>query len=325
MSSQVRNETIDFLRGVSIFVMILIHVNAYFQHIPLARSFWNASQFAVATFIFCSAYIFFSKNFTFTISPFLSYAKKRLVRLFVPYYIALIPFFLLIFFTEPNKITPHYIFSNLTVTGGIDVNWLILLFVYFLFLFPLVSYLNQKSQILFIAFVTLSTATATLYLFYRPAGAYKEIMWLPWSLIIIFALYFKTYEHKKWFYPATLVVAAILFFFSHAILLGENRSLDHFSNKYPPNLYHLAYGIMIITALHFLFTKGLFQSGPVHKFISFLSLHSYSIYFIHYLLLLYTVAIFKKIPLDWYLFFPILLVATLAIQEGIDKLTASQR
>src|SRR3990167_7983794 len=90
-----RFETIDFLRGISIIFMMFIHSTIPFTYDSFAFGLSNIFQFVVATFVFCSAYLFYKKEAYLNINHTFSYFKKRLFRLLAPYYIFL-PF--LVFF-----------------------------------------------------------------------------------------------------------------------------------------------------------------------------------------------------------------------------------
>ena len=306
---------IDVLRGIAVFAMILIHVNYFFISQKIPFILWNYSQFAVPVFIFCSSYLFFKKgkdSFGF------SYFKKRILRLMVPYWIFLVAFIPLVYLFEPKKINLRYIFNSIISTGGVDISWLVLLFIVFTFIFPLIVYLKEKHKIVFVLY-SLASFFVPLYLvFFSMKIDYKFIMWLPWSLIAVFSIFFIKFGHKKWFFSSILAGSLVLYLALAFVQVSLGHVLSFVNNKYPPNLYFLAFGFFAITLLFWLAKKGFFK--PVTKIVSFLSLNSYSIYFIHYFIL-YVCRIFFKI-LPWYGLFLLVFISTILVQIFVNKLNS---
>ena len=141
-----RLDFIDDIRGISIFATVLIHTNVYFLHNKIAYSLIELTQFAVVAFIFCSSYLYYLKDRVESLSLFWQHLFKRLKRLIIPYYIFLAIYFLFTFIKQPHKLTPLYISQNLTLTGGIDFNWLVLLFIELAVLMPLFKILEKNIQ-----------------------------------------------------------------------------------------------------------------------------------------------------------------------------------
>lgn len=314
-----RNLSIDLMRGFSMFAMILIHTNAYFLHIPLAKTLWDYAQFAVPAFVFCSAYLFFKKPFDF--SRIGEHIKKRVLRLLLPYYTFLLFFFAWIWYAEPYKLTPGYILANLTTTGGIDINWLIFLFLTFTLTIPLILLLEKYYKTIFYILTTLSIGSAALLLVYRPEIPYRYTMWLPWLSIVIFTLFVAKYEDKKWFFPVIIPATFLVFILLRHLQSLLDHSLLQYDNKYPPNLYHLSYGFFSVSLLYFLCKKRIFGLPGIKQLFLFLSKHSYTIYFVHYLLLLmFTTFTYKN---DWKFsavnFFAVILTTTLITQVTLNK------
>ncbi len=313
-----RNLSIDLLRGFSIFAMILIHTNAYFLHKKTAYLLWDLSQFAVPAFIFCSSYLFFQREFVFTTASLLTYAKKRVLRLIIPYYLFLIPLLLLTYFAEPGKITARSILEHITLTGGVDINWLILLFLTFTLIMPWLHHSWKKRSTLLPLFAVLSTSTTVLLLFVSFPFSYKWIMWFPWSLIILFTIYVVSYEKKSWFYPVTLGGTLLVFLATRFLQLQLGHSVIQYYNKYPPNLLHLSYGMFTTTLLYFLFQKQIFHITPFKQLLVFLSTYSYSIYFVHFLLIFYVTVSWKQIEFTWQKLFIVILALTILTQCTIN-------
>ncbi len=302
-----RLKEIDMLRGIAMFVMILIHTNAYFLSNKTAKLLWNASQFAVPVFIYCSAYLYFHKDPSFaSFGEFLVFLKKRFIRLLQPYYMFAIVFTGILALNNLKRINLPYIVNSFMVVGGIDINWLVLLFLIFSFVMPFISYTLKKNRLLFYFFAFCSFASSFIFVFFRFPFNYRYIMWLPWSVMIIAGYVIMQNEKKKWFFPIFGMVFLVLFLGLRSIQINLNHSLIMYDNKYPPNLYHLSYGIMSLSVLYWIVNSFIFRIKPVESFFSFLSKYSYSLFFIHYTIL-FILALFFRFRFTWESFFVVVL------------------
>ena len=312
-AQKTRNNIIDDLRGIAILVMILIHTNAYFLHVKLAYLTLEISQFAVPVFIFCSAYLSFRKKMDLDRQSLVSYVKKRFVRLLQPYYLFLVVHFIFTFIAEPRKMTTAYVTNNIFLTGGLDFNWLVLLFIQFTFLIPFLTWLRDKNKRFFYLYTAISAISTLVFLKYTPLPYYRAIMWLPWSLLIIFTMEYVEAEANGAWQTTTATLAIILYGLTRFFQTEIGHSLYHYNNKYPPNMYHLSYGIVCILVLAFLSRKNVFAWQPLRWLIRFLSVYSYSIYFFH-ILVIFTVTVFLKMKFTWISFFLTVTAATLLMQ-----------
>lgn len=320
MPKSQRIEEIDMLRGLSMFIMISLHTNAYFLSIPFVFLLWDFGEFAVPIFIFCSSYLFFMKN----PSPpswkgIFLHIKKRFVRLLVPYYLFAVVFTLLELIKEPWKITFRYIIENILVVGGIPINWLVLLFVSFTFLMPFILYIYTRRRVLFYLFIFLSAASAFLLMFYPFPLNYRFIFWLPWSLLVVFSLIIIKNEKQRWFFPLVFLVSFFVFLLLRYLQLSLHHSLTMFDNKYPPNLYHLTFGIVSIVGLYVLAKRGLFSVPLIKNLLFFLSKNSYSLFFIHWIIIYIATVLFHP-KFNWWTFFLTVLSVSLVSQFVLNYL-----
>ncbi len=304
---------IDMLRGIAILAMILIHTCYYFLSDKTALFIWNWSQFAVPVFIFCSAYLFFQKPQPLSIS----YFKRRLIRLIKPYYIFLLFFIPIFFFINPQTPKIKYVLQSIFLVGGVNINWLVLLFVCLTIIFPLISSYFKSFKPLFLVYLLVSIISSALFVFYKFPLSYKYIFWLPWSVIAIFTHLFVLKENKKNFITLSASISGIIFGLSYYIERISRHNLGMYENKYPPTLYFLSYGIFMISVIY-IFSKLLIKNKTLTKIISFFSLHSYSIYFIHYTILIILASQIKLFP-NWETFFLSVLITTIAIQFAINR------
>ncbi len=313
-----RNKAIDILKGLGILAIIFIHVTAWYTQDKTAYFIWNWGQFAVPVFVFCSTYLFFVKRQKYEQEGFVNYSLSRLKRLLIPYYIFLIFFYLIYLVKDATNIHWQSVLMNITLTTpGNELNWAVLLFIYLTILaFPLVG-LWKKTRPAFILYAALSLSFSFLLFIYKWPFNYKLIMWLPWSLVILFSWYFARYEKRRLFFPLTLLWTGLLFVSLYLLKDTFGNSFEFIKNKYPPNLFYLSYGMFSATLIYYLAKRGLFDLA--YKPIYFLSANSYSIFFIH-LWLVITFSEFMNIQrLPWWLFFLIILSLTVIIQLGISK------
>ena len=314
-----RNETLDLLRGLGIIIMVFTHALAYYLKDKFVFFLWDWSHFVVVTFVFVSAYLFFKKNEGVT-GNFFTYFKKRILRLLVPYYIFLAFMFGSFLIFEPKNISLPFIWQNLTLTGGIDLNWLTILFIYFTFINPLLLFLWQKRTCFFV-YAAAALAAGIVFLFYYPNAQYKLVMWLPWSLIAIFAFYFVKNEDKKYFFILTAVVSLLTFINLYVFLQGQKHTVVLQYNKYPPNIYYLSYGITCLTVLYYVFSKITIWE-PVKKFIFFYSQYSYEIFFSHWWVLYIISKIFPYWNWHWAQFTTVVFFTSLVTQLLLNQIIA---
>ena len=143
------------------------------------------------------------------------------------------------------------------------------------------------------------------------------------ELVNLFKL--ATDQERKWrpvFDRGGAVVSLGLFFIFRQIKIYFHQSLIQYNNKYPPNFYHLIYGILFIFIIYFLAKKGVFNFKPVKILLVFLSRYSYPLYFVHYLIIYILTVIWQRHFSGWVSFFLWVFIGSLVIQATIN---ASQR
>ncbi len=307
-----RNQLIDSLRGFSIIVMIFTHTAAFFPSDKFVATLWNWSNFAVPIFIFCSVYLFLKKSSDRPIH-FFSYIKKRFIRLLVPYYIFL-PFFLLVLFLTSYDITFKYLWQSILVIGGVDINWLVLLFLCITVILPFFVWSQKKSPVLFWTFFLVSLCSSLFLLFTKVAVPYKFVMWIPWSLMLYFTWFYTKFEHNKKILFGFFVISCGVFGLSFWLLNNMHQSTVFIHNKYPPNIFYLSYGVAVLLGLTFV-AKYLFSQKAVLQIINFFSKYSYSIYFLHYLILTLIAAFIGELGLNWFSLFLLVFFSTVILQK----------
>lgn len=314
-----RNKSIDDLRGLAMLAMIIIHAISYFFSDKLSFYIWDYSQWAVPVFLFCSFYVYFKNPKDFNIVSFFYYLKKRLSRLFIPYYIFLFFFYIFLYlFDKKSFFNFNQLSANIFLYGGLRFNWLVLLFTFLTFLMPLIFWL-KKYKYLFYGYFFLSIFSSIFFIFYRVN--YRLIMWLPWSTLIYFTLFFIKNEKKYFRLLITAALSIVIFFILRFIEIKIGHNITQFENKYPPTLYHLSYGIFSIIVIYWSAKKNIFTFFNFDKFLDFLSINSYSLFFIH-ILIMYLLNWLNLKTNNWSIFFILILGISSAIQLFINRIKA---
>jgi len=316
-----RDHNVDNLRGLAMIAMITIHATVLYWNDKVAHFFWDSLQWAVPVFLFCSAYLFFSRQFDFSFLSIKKYFVKRLTRLFIPYYVFLGVYTLLTYFFDRQKFNLSYFIGNFFVYKSLDLNWLVLIFFELMFVFPLVAFFKKKNKLIYYLFGLASLASSVYFLFFRP-GQFKTIMWLPWSLIIYFTIYFIENQKKTKKMFLTALLSLIIFAACYFIEVKLGHPLTHFSNKYPPNLYHLSYGVFSIIILYLMSSLNLFK--PIQKILNFFSINSYEIFFIHNLVIYLFVWMNIRFH-NWMIFLMVIGGLTVILQILLNKIKKTTR
>ena len=273
-----RDHNVDNLRGLSMILMIVIHTTAYFLKDKIAYFLWDTLMFVVPVFIFCSVYLFFKRKISINRNNIIPYLKKRIGRLLIPYYVFLSVLFVSMYFIGHEIPSLSNIFQNIFLYGGLDLNWLPLLFIYITFLNPLVAFL-KKNKFLFYLFFILSFSSSVVFIFLK--ANYRAVMWLPWALLIYFTKYFVENQKsiRKIFY--VFIISFVIYILSYYFESFIGQTLNHYTNNYPPTIYQLSYGIFWTIFLYYLSKIGLFKILKAESIFLFFSIYSYEIYFIH--------------------------------------------
>lgn len=314
MQTRQRNTTIDFLRALAIVLMIFLHVIAYYLRIPYIFFMWDVLHFVVPIFLFCSLYLFFSKYRTISFPEAVQYVKKRVVRLIVPYYLFVAGTFVLMHFGEPKNLNSLFVVNSLFLTGGIDINWIIFLFIVFTFLQPFLLYFKNRRPLVWYAFFMISVVSSVVLIFYIPPGInYRFYMWIPWSVFVFYSYYVAENQNRRYFYLINIFIGLAVFSLVRAVLLVRGGSIHLYNNEYPPNLYHLSYGWAVLNLIFFILVKKNIWSKSTERIIRFISVNSYALFFIHWLLI--KVFAYYKYPwtYPWYSFFLAIIAMSLIV------------
>lgn len=306
-----RFDEIDVLRAFGLVGVIAIHILTYNLSTPLNKFLWNYLQFFVVTFIFCSGFVLsyiYRNSFNSILKTFFWY-KKRLIRLLVPFWIYLaIHYLLWIIFPQffsglGLAKNVNYFISSAALFGGTNFNFLPLLFLQLTILFPFFTNWMNKKKILFTYILGASFITLIFTFNVFPYSLYRFVMWIPWSLILIWAIWLRIKEETDANSYQTIkryllwgISSFILFLILYIYNLDVSNSLNFYNHKYPPDFYYLFFGIAL-TSFSLLIAKlKIWQNKFIKPIYFFISNNSYQIFFIHFIILDFVLVLSKKIP-----------------------------
>ena len=297
MTTKARYVHIDYLRAIATVGFIFTHVLSDNLGNPRINFLWNYMHFVVVGLVFCSAYVYAAahesqKKLVYSFS----WVKKRFLRLYVPFVIYLATHYILwfifphIFHGYQIKRSWSFILSSLTLTGGIDIGWIPVLFLELSLIFPLLLVIARRRKSRDILLILLALATL-LMTFFRVFDEYsRALAWIPWSLVALLGfIYFDAQKASAKFAKRlsimTVGVMSIAWILLFMILRGMHNRLTLTVHKYPPDLYFLSYGIAITAVLLLLLTKKYHKQSRLTDFTKFVSSQSYTIFFVQYIVL----------------------------------------
>lgn len=149
-----RMYSIDVLRAIATVIIVVTHVLQYHLHDFLTTFVWNYIHFAVVLFVFCSVSVLLPavERMEMNVASLFAWCKKRFWRLIKPFYVYIAAHALLIlllpsiFNGNGLKLTPRFLLDSITLSGGINFNWLVLLFIEIALVFPLIYKVSQKKK-----------------------------------------------------------------------------------------------------------------------------------------------------------------------------------
>lgn len=307
-SHKKRFEHIDFLRAVAIVGVIAIHTLSYNLNNSVHYFLWNYLNFVVVSFVFCSGYVltYLYKEKFYTDMNVLTWLKKRITKLLIPFYTYLVVHYAL-WFLLPQffsglglQKSPSFLLKSVTLMGGVDLNWLPLLFLQLTLLFPFFMK-GLKQRILLKIYISFSLLITTIFTATRfPYEHYRPAMWISWSVILLIAIYIFSKDHSdthprmsisRYFKGAVISGALFAVMMLYTYMTGKSFQLVDY--KYPPGFYYLLYGLCI-SFLILIIGQLTIHRYPMVKAVSlFLSKNSYALFFIHYIMLDFIITLTK--------------------------------
>ncbi|MEK7551648.1 MAG: acyltransferase [Patescibacteria group bacterium] len=295
-----RFDEVDVLKAFGIIGVIIIHILTRNLTNPISNFLWNNLQFFVISFVFCSGFVLASiyQNSFSSVSKTLAWYKKRLIRLLIPFFIYLISHYAL-WIIFPNIFNGLGLVQNLDfftksalLIGGTNYNFLVVLFVELTLLFPIFTTFFKRKKFLFLYLLLSGIITFIFTFFGGSYPTYRFTMWIPWSLVLIFAMYVaikgkseKVAKNIDKIYLLFGVIFFILFLGLYFYNLTIDKSLIFYNHKYPPDFYYLFFGLSLTCFALIIGRLKFWQNKILKSIYLFISRNSYSLFFIHFIIL----------------------------------------
>lgn len=318
-----RDTTIDYLRSISIIIMIVLHINPYFPRQPFTSWFINVGQWVVPAFILCSLAVGSTKQVV-DIRSYLSFLWRRSKRLLIPYYVWLISYLALYIVLGHKHLTWKSVVPNLTLTGGIDFNWLVLLFLYITIALPFLEKLVERAEKWSSLFLFFCACLSIYFVWNRAllSSAYRLSMPLPWYGVTIGLLLFLKWIRSNQRRKIILLLGLSLLTYEIVVLIfsSQHISLNTFNHKYPPDIFYFSYCLwtsIVAYGLVKMLTSHIPSGSLLTRFLQYVSVNSYPIFFTH-LVVLYILDVgFPRRPFSYSIFSVLTFGGTFVILQVI--------
>jgi hypothetical protein len=315
-------EAIDYLRGLSILMIILIHIimpvpfnnptdYSRLRSLYMLRDILN---FCVVTLVICSGFSLYysSKNMEFTFKGIMEFYRKRLSRLLFPlvlfWIVSFVFYGVIALFFRPVLIEMGTMYNVLTKykvaslpVGWIMVRWIVLLMILLTILFPFLKHLYEKSKYS-IALIILTYFISSGLLLRNPiqviqfpdvgltimSGVAGALSFLTgWCIVYIMGFYLEEIynESRLMKKELNLTFNFILLFGAIYIVYKINGLSTSFTmNKFPPLPYYLSFGIgMTFILLNLFFAYKHFIHSHLRKVLGYFSSNSYWLFLWSYI------------------------------------------
>ena len=318
-----RDEAIDYLRGISIILIIVLHIigphdiNLKTYYLANSKALFyirDYLQFVVVTIVVCSGYSLFMRHrsMEMTLKGILKFYTHRIKRLFLPWWYFCIAYFAFHYILRAAfdihlvTLSREFIISSLRIgIGGITYGWIILLILIASLLFPFLQYAFQKIG----AFRFLSIATILFligHIYYltgrAPSGnihdipfhatfpvqsGYFLLLFFGWTLVYVFGFTLVHLFKDRNKIEIELKLMGF-FFLVYVITMIVFRTIGFDDlltySKYPPNLLYVSYGLFVSMLLAIIFFK---YKPVIHRHLKrilmFFSINSLWLYLWHIL------------------------------------------
>lgn len=311
------------MRGMSMILMMTLHVLAYYKDLPIPYAIWEFSQISVPLFIFCSAYLFYTRDAARGVYG-LAYFKKRFIRLIKPYYLFLAAYLgVLLPLFEMSKMTRSYMLGSIFLFDGVYINWLVLLFLYLSVLSPLLMWLYKKARPVFGVWIFAAALFAAYTFTISWPTWWRWGMWSGWSLLTVYSWYVSRlivrHQHRRIWTVAT--VSTLSFGMLWLIRHQMGISVEVTASKYPPNIYYLAYAAMVVPISWYVANLPLFARSSPKAITLYFSRHSYPLFFIHFFVIFFLLYVWPPQSTHWALYLVCVFALTFALQQTVTRLS----
>ena len=327
---------IDYLRGLSILSLILVHLilplsgmplTEYAMH-PVLAPLRDLLNLCVVTLVVCSGFSLYrsTAELKFTGVNILAFYRKRFGRLLLPWVhyvlisVAVYGVVALFFSGFGDWLVRTYPFLSVANYGGIPfawitLKWIVILLLLLTLLFPFLRHVYRKRPVLLGVMIACYLASAVLAQIYPvDRSRYQDLGFAPvpvlletttfvlgWSLVCIFGFSLdKLYSDERFMKKDMKVtfLAVFLFLATDVTYASLHLPLSMEANKFPPSPFYVLLGIAVTLVLLSIFIS--FESlirGVLRKVLEFFSANSYWLYLWSLILLFISNFIFSHFEL----------------------------
>jgi len=289
---------IDILKAFAAFLVIFIHVIAEYRGVSNVHEIiWDISHFGVGAFVFASGFLMANSIIKDrSLKGILKWSWKRFVRIYVPYLI-----FAIIYLIAKMVITgwDHvakdfswtYFLDTVTMMSGVGNNWIPRLFLWLSFLFLFAELIKPYLKYIYDLLLVIAFLIAGYFLFGHSSLMVRDQRIAGWFIVFmtgfVYQRFYKKYTKVNFW---TIIISGISLVVFLTIFLLTEHSISLFSNKYPTNLYFVAYDILAVvltlTLIKWIQPK-LKNYSKLNEVIKFYSYASYDFFFYHLVVMLF--------------------------------------
>ncbi len=308
---------IDYLRGLSILSLILVHLILPLSGMPLTEyamqpvlvTLRDLLNLCVVTLVACSGFSLFrsTAETEFTVTNTRAFYRKRFARLLLPWVhyvlisVAVYGVVALFFPGFGGWLLRTYPFLSVANYGGIPfawiaLKWIVILLLLLTLLFPWLRHVYRKQPVVLGMMIACYIASCVLALIYPvDRTRYRDLGFAPlpvllevasfvlgWSLVCIFGFSLdKLYSDDRFMKKDMKVtfLAVFLFLAAYVLYAALDLPLAIGANKFPPSPFYVLLGIAVTLVLLSLFIS--FESlirGIPRTVLEFFSANSYWLY-----------------------------------------------
>lgn len=306
-SNNERISYIDLLKFVGITGIFIAHVNP-----PYCLQYLR--QFDVILMIFISSMVcrLSLNKYVENGGTVLKYVIYRCKKLTISTWIFLVLYFGLMALIKGQFYdVKTYILSFLFTRYAVGYVWIILIYIYICFLFPLLRKIRMSIKSC-IAVITIYFAYEIMYYLGigRDIAVVDSTLYyiIPYGLIAFLGYNYSEMSDKvkKIILTSAWIIFAYIFIY-YAVKTGGIRNLE--INKYPPRIYYISYGLGCSFLLLFICEKT--KVGNVKSaLVDFVSKNSLWLYLWHIITLDFIIPLFS-VKLSWYISLLIVFICSL--------------
>ncbi len=308
-----RNFTIDILRVLGTFLVILAHVS------PPALLL-NVRTFDVVLLVFISGICAKKEHCITEGKEYGKYLLKRVRRLVFPTWLLLSVMFVVfwagytVLFEKPFFWTLEQILESYLLLDGVGYVWIVRVYLLIALIAPLLAKINLKlsdvQYFLFIIGIASLNIVVYFFLYTNTTNLFiTEFLFylLAYGFVVAVSMRF---DPKKKFSLCYVLLSMVGLLIFQILAIVQGKGFSPADAKYPPAPYYLFYGLTISMLLYW--ACGFLKIGEKKwvKRIVWLSKNSFTIYLLHipFVVLFHSLSS-HFIALPWYIFYLVIIFA----------------